>query len=54
MGYRGINIYPQLEAYRDCYKKNNKKYDWISFFDVDEYLKLILSNLKIQQFLSIY
>ena len=24
-GYNGININPQLNAYKDCYKKNNKK-----------------------------
>ena len=51
-GYRGIHIYPQLDAYRDCYEKNNKKYDWLSFFDIDEYLQLIPSYLKIQNFLG--
>ena len=51
-GYRGINIYPQIEAYKDCYQKNNRKYDWLSFFDVDEYLQLFPSYLKIQNFLG--
>ena len=51
-GYRGININPQLNAYKDCYKKNNKKYHWLSFFDIDEYLQLVPADLKIQQFLS--
>lgn len=52
-GYNGININPQLNAYKDCYKKNNKKWDWLSFFDVDEYLQLIPLNLKIHDFLGI-
>lgn len=52
-GYRGININPQLRAYKDCYKKYNLIYDWLSFFDIDEYLQLILPNLKIQHFLNI-
>ena len=28
------------------------KYDWLSFFDIDEYLKIIPSNLKIQNLLN--
>ena len=28
---------PQLEVYYDCYEKNNKNYDWLSFYDVDEF-----------------
>ena len=51
-GVRGQNINPQLKAYKDCYEKNNLKYDWLSFFDIDEYLKIIPSNLKIQNFLN--
>lgn len=32
----------QKEAYTECYQKYNKDYDWLMFFDVDEYL--ILEN----------
>ena len=28
----------QLAVYHYCYKKNNNLYDWISFFDIDEFL----------------
>ena len=43
-----------MEAYNDCYKKNNKYFDWLIFFDTDEYLylkdfkniKLFLSEVK--------
>jgi len=52
-GIRGENINPQLEAYKDCYEKYNMKYDWLSFFDIDEYLELIPKTLKIHDFLSI-
>ena len=51
-GFRGSNINPQLNAYKDCYEKNNLKYDWLSFFDIDEYLELIPSSLKINNFLN--
>ena len=40
-------IRPQMAAYYDCYEKNNLFYDWIAFFDVDEYLILNPSNLKL-------
>lgn len=43
---------PQMAAYYDCYQRNNLFYDWIAFFDVDEYLILIPQNLTIQNFLS--
>ena len=54
-GRRYINGFlmdSQLEAYYDCYKKNNKIYDWLSFFDFDEFLELRPYNQTIQQFLS--
>ena len=41
----------QYLAYYDCYKKNNKKYDWLSFFDFDEFLE-IKQNKTIQEFLD--
>lgn len=34
----------QLLAYNDCYKKYNKKYDFIAFFDFDEFLTLVDDN----------
>ena len=30
----------QLESYKDCYEKYGDYYDWIAFFDSDEYLQL--------------
>lgn len=41
----------QLEAYQDCYNKHNKEYDWIAFFDFDEFL-YIVNDGKIKDFLS--
>lgn len=35
--YRGIER-PQIKGLNECYKKYNKYYDWIAFFDVDEFL----------------
>jgi hypothetical protein len=37
--YKGISQ-PQLLAYNDCYKRYNKFYDWLIFFDVDEFIYL--------------
>ena len=31
----------QLPAYNDCYSKHGNEYDWIAFFDFDEFLTLI-------------
>ena len=39
-GYRGKRQSPQFEAFIDCYEKNKNKYDWLSFFDFDEFLEL--------------
>lgn len=37
----------QLLAYNDCYKKHGNDYDWIAFFDVDEFLTLVQDkNIK--------
>ena len=49
-GLRGPDKGPQMYAYYDCYKRTNLIYDWIAFFDVDEYLILNEVN-KIQNFL---
>ena len=38
---------PQLKAMTDCYKKHYKYYDWLIFYDIDEYIHLInYSNVK--------
>ena len=42
----------QLEIYYDCYERNNKDYDWLSFYDFDEFLELKPNNLTIQKFLG--
>ena len=50
-GYLGKKNLPQFDAFIDCYHKNFKKYDWLSFFDFDEYLEF-QNNIKIRQFLN--
>lgn len=35
--FRGREV-AQLDAYQDCYNKYNNEYDWIAFFDCDEFL----------------
>ena len=38
----------QLSSMNDCYKKNNKNYDWLIFYDIDEYINLkSYSNIKL-------
>jgi len=38
---------PQMESMEDCRKQNFKNYDWLLFFDLDEYLYLRnFSNIK--------
>ena len=49
-GYRGDNNNPQFKAYYDCYQKNNKAFNWLSFFDIDEYLYINYTNITIQDF----
>ena len=39
-------------SYYDCYEKHNLEFDWISFFDIDEFLILEPNNSSIQGFLS--
>ena len=41
----------QCSSYKHCYEKYNKFYDWLSFFDFDEFL-YIKNNKTIQEFLS--
>lgn len=44
-------IAPQINSFEDCRKKNFKMYDWLIFFDMDEFLFLRnYSNIK--QFLN--
>ena len=54
--YRGLKgnnrNSPQMRAYYDCYEKHSKEYDWLSFFDKDEYLMLKPKGIKIQRFLE--
>ena len=47
---RGLKNH-QVKSYKDCYEKNNKQYDWLSFFDFDEFL-YIKHNKSIQEFLN--
>lgn len=51
-GYRGKRENPQMDAYYDCYEKHSLEYDWLSFFDLDEYLILKPEGIKIQEFLE--
>ena len=37
--YKGIKN-PQILSYNDCYKRYNKLYDWLIFFDIDEFIFL--------------
>ena len=52
INYRGDRDKPILRVYFDCYEKNNKNYDWLSFFDVDEFLEIKPKGIKIQEFLK--
>jgi len=51
-GFRGKDNKPQFDAYKDCYEKYHHKFDWLSFFDFDEFLELKPNNIKIQEFLN--
>ena len=42
----------QLSAYQDCYDRFNKLYDWIAFFDIDEFLTISDGNDDIHKFLN--
>ena len=50
-GYRGKRQSPQSDAYIDCYEKNKNNYDWLSFFDFDEFLELN-KNKNIKEYLN--
>ena len=49
---RNTNTRPTFDAYEDCYSKNFKKYNWISFYDMDEFLILHKKYKTIQNFLN--
>jgi hypothetical protein len=54
-GYRGRKDDAQMDAYYDCYHRYNSECNWISFFDIDEYLFLMPINgtkIRIQQYLD--
>ena len=61
INYRGIKQ-PQLKIYRKCYLNNYKKYNWILFYDIDEFINLtqysdihdFLSQKKFTKCKSIY
>ena len=42
---------PQIKAYNHCYKYNKYDYEWIAFFDIDEFL-FLLNYTFINDFLS--
>ena len=50
-GYRGKRDNPQFHAYYDCYENNYKYYNWLSFFDIDEFLEL-KHSYKINEFIN--
>ena len=41
----------QLDAYNECYKTYGEEYDWIAFFDVDEFM-FINSDKSLHEYLS--
>jgi hypothetical protein len=46
INYRG-KVHPQFKIYTKCYQNNYKKYDWLIFFDIDEFIHLEnYSNIK--------
>ena len=41
----------QRMAYQDCFEQNKKDYDWMMFFDFDEFLTLV-QHKTVQEYLS--
>ena len=39
INYRGL-LSPQNQAYKNCHENNYKKYNWLIFFDMDEFIFL--------------
>jgi hypothetical protein len=50
INFRGFKK-PQKKAYNHCYNYNKYNYDWIAFYDIDEYL-FLLNHTYINDFLS--
>lgn len=48
--FRGRPV-AQLSAYQDCYDKYNKQYDWIAFFDCDEFLTFANAATDVHRYL---
>ena len=47
LNYRGQKA-PHFDIMNDCYKKNYRIYDWLIFFDLDEYIHLFnYTNIKL-------
>ena len=51
-GYKGLKIRPQFDAYKNCYQKYNHKFEWLSFFDFDEFLEFKYKGMTIKKFLK--
>ena len=57
INYRGkspvhITRGPQCLAFRHCYDSHRREYDWLSFFDFDEFLEVRPKAKNIQEFLG--
>ena len=50
-GYRGKSNRPQFDAYKECYANYSTTYDWLSFYDFDEFL-FLKEHKNIQEFLD--
>lgn len=44
----------QKQAYQDCYIKNHNNFDWMCFFDCDEFLTFVNPDENIKSFLEKY
>jgi len=42
----------QGQAYKECYYNNYKNYDWIAFFDIDEFLSIVYKYNNVNEFLN--
>lgn len=49
--FRGRTL-AQAAAYQDCHERYGKEYDWIAYFDCDEYLTFADDTNEIHEFLS--
>jgi hypothetical protein len=50
---KGKHVPRQFQAYYDCYEKNKANYDWLSFFDLDEFLDIVLMLILSRNFCQI-